>query len=103
MGTFDHIEDNEPDANLADPQPQADGGSFWRDTERQPPREYNWPANVTNKAGDVLFMEGNITSDDKPYTVGCLSRGVKPAVWTEDFATFDEARERFQHYADRIG
>ncbi len=59
-----------------------------------------WPNDVVNSAGDVLFMEGNITSDDKPFTVGCLSEGVKPAKWAEDFRTFDEAKAAFEKYAN---
>lgn len=56
-------------------------------------RPWQWPDDQRFNVG-ILYMEGNITSDDKPFTVGLL-RPAGGNAWTKDFPTFYEGSDYF--------
>lgn len=61
-------------------------------------RPWEWPEDCTLEDGRVLFMEGNITSTENPFTVGlCRSNRAKgePAIWSREFSTFYAAHDHF--------
>jgi hypothetical protein len=54
----------------------------------------DWPDAVVLPNGGLLFMEGNITSDTHPFSVGAL-RPDKTLLWEKRYVNFRTARQHF--------